>query len=105
MDKVKLYDICILQPPVTDPDGHAVPQVEACESDDGLELYESRLPPDGSEEDMETHHWGTLTLDGWRTLCQMFALRHPAQFAPIVTLWERFCATHASPTTPEAPHA
>jgi len=72
-----------------------LPSIEATESEDGLHLYLYARPPGCGPEtdDILFAYWGCLPLDAWRTLAEMYALRHPEAFRPIVQKWEAL--THA----------
>lgn len=73
--------------------------VEATENDEGLDL-QRRMPEDPCvEESADSAYWGRLSLEGWHTLAEMYALRHPERFARIVARW-RFLQEATTRTDP-----
>ena len=72
-------------------------QVEATEHECGLDLHS--LLDVGTELEDQTS-WGRLSLNGWQTLCEMFALHHPDRFARVVQKWQAYKEMTHAPRTP-----
>lgn len=77
-----VQDPAILQEEDTD-NGHL--HIEATEDKEGIVLHECL---DDGHGGMEYAYMGRLSLDAWRTLAEMFLLRHPQSARAMVAKWQ-----------------